>query len=260
MVVISVAIALLGLKLVRGSVELRKLKPQHDVAGFLIAVVGVIYAVLLAFLVVIQWEQFSAARDDATLEANAIGSLYRDAAALGTNGRELAGAVRSYASEIVFKEWPYMAARQEQDSNVDPYLNAMWRAVRTLRAPPGTGPDFVTKAVTDVGTASTERRKRLDEDSSQLASPLWVVLIVGGVLTIAFTYFFGLESFAAQATMISALTVIIALAVFVILTLDLPFTGDVAIGPTSMRDEITEFCSYNFVNPQLGRDCPGRHG
>ena len=34
---------------------------HNDVAGFIIAVVGVIYAVLLAFVVIVSWENFSQA-------------------------------------------------------------------------------------------------------------------------------------------------------------------------------------------------------
>jgi phosphotransferase system glucose/maltose/N-acetylglucosamine-specific IIC component len=34
---------------------------HNDVAGFIIAVVGVIYAVLLAFVVIVSWEKFNSA-------------------------------------------------------------------------------------------------------------------------------------------------------------------------------------------------------
>ena len=85
--------------------------------------------------------------------------------------------------------------------------------------------------------------------------PVWIVLIAGAALSIGFTYFFGLESFASQATMLSFLAILIALGLFVILTLDLPFTGDIAVKPSSLQAEIAEFCSYNFVNPKAGGNC-----
>jgi hypothetical protein len=55
--------------------------------------------------------------------------------------------------------------------------------------------------------------------------------------------------------MVSTLAVIISLSLFVILALDLPFTGDLAVQPTALRGEITEFCSYNFVAPGLVNNC-----
>ena len=46
-------------------------------AGFILAVVGVVYAVLLAFVVVIVWQQFDSARADADREATIVLALYR---------------------------------------------------------------------------------------------------------------------------------------------------------------------------------------
>jgi hypothetical protein len=68
-----------------------------------------------------------------------------------------------------------------------------------------------------------------------------------------------LESFTAQAIMVSTLAAIIALSLFVILTLDLPYTGDVAARPDALEAEINEFCSYNFVVPAGGENCDEEH-
>ncbi len=87
------------------------------------------------------------------------------------------------------------------------------------------------------------------DSSSQIPGPLWLVLIGGGAITVAFTYFFGLPSFRAQAIMVAALAAVIALSGLTILTLNLPFTGGVAIKPEAMRAEIDEFPAYNFRAP-----------
>ena len=52
-VVVSVGAGLGGLFVVRRSVALATLESHNDVAGFIIAVVGVLYAVILGFVVVI---------------------------------------------------------------------------------------------------------------------------------------------------------------------------------------------------------------
>ena len=254
-VAVAVATSLLGLALVRRSVEIRRLKPQHDVAGFIIAVVGVIYAVLLAFMVVVQWEAYASARSNAASEATALGNLYRDADAVGPRGRPLADAVFAYSTAIVEREYPYMSKHQEEDPTIDRYLNAMWRAVTRLPTSTPTQQAFVRQAITDVSAATEDRRTRIEDSSSLLSHPLWVVLLVGGALTVAFTYFFGLESFGVQAMMVSTLSVIISLSLFVILVLDLPFTGDLAVQPTALRGEVTHFCSYNFIAPPFLSNC-----
>jgi hypothetical protein len=54
---------------------------HNDVAGFIIAVVGVIYAVLLAFVVIVGWENFSRAKGVVGQEASALRTVYRDSGA-----------------------------------------------------------------------------------------------------------------------------------------------------------------------------------
>jgi hypothetical protein len=254
-VAIAVGTSLAGLVIVRKAVEVEGLKPQHDVAGFIIAVVGVIYAVLLAFMVVLQWESYSAASDHAAAEAIALGNLYRDADSFGASGRPLANAVSAYSKQIVDVEYPYVAKHQAEDPATDRYLNAVWKAVNTLPTSTPTQQAFMRQAINDVSTATEQRRNRVEDSGSLLPQPLWVVLLVGGALTVAFTYFFGLESFAVQATMVATLAVLISLSLFVILSLDLPFTGDIRVEPTTLKGEIEKFCSYNFVNGKVGSNC-----
>jgi Protein of unknown function (DUF4239) len=261
MVLVAIGLALGGLLLVRRSIEHSRFEPQHEVAGFIIAVVGVIYAVLLAFVVIIQWERFTTAEVDASSEATAIGNLYRDGIAVGTRagGVDLANAVAKYADHLVDAEWPYMAKHQAEEPTTDQYLNAVWKAVTQLQAPSAVDAGLVRQAVEDVSVASQMRRKRIQDSGSELPLPLWIVLLIGAGLTIGFTYFFGLENFTAQAIMVSTLAAIIALSLFVILTLDLPYTGDVAAKPDALEAEINEFCSYNFVVPTAGENCDQEH-
>jgi hypothetical protein len=254
-VVVAVAVSLLGLVLVRRSVELRRLRSLHDVAGFILAVVGILYGVLLGFMVVIQWEQYTTAVIDASAEAGSVSNVYRDAVALGPAGRPLAAAVRNYVEQLTYVDYPYVAKHLEGDPTVDRAFNSVLTAVIKLRENVPTDSFFVNQAVEDVAAVSQGRRTRIEDSSATLPGPLWLALLAGGVLTIGFTYFFGLESFRAQAIMVSALAVIIALSLFVILDFDLPFSGQTAIKPTSLKSDLVEFCLYDLANPQAGEHC-----
>ncbi|MBC7911605.1 MAG: hypothetical protein H7Y30_13945, partial [Pyrinomonadaceae bacterium] len=66
----SVIVAHFGLRLVRRKVPLEVLKQHHEVAGFIIGVLGAVYAVLLAFVAVAVWNQFEAADVTVAQEAN----------------------------------------------------------------------------------------------------------------------------------------------------------------------------------------------
>jgi hypothetical protein len=56
---LPVLLAVVGLLLVRSRLPHPRLKPHHDVAGYIYAGLAVLYAVLLAFVVVIVWQQFN---------------------------------------------------------------------------------------------------------------------------------------------------------------------------------------------------------
>ncbi len=238
---ISIGLSLVGLVIARRLIDVNKQKEHQDVAGFLIAVVGVIYAVLLAFVVVIVWEDFGNADTTASNEAAAVGNLYRDAvAAGGPQGLALEQSVRTYAQSVVTEDWPEVAKHQKGSVDTDMKLDQVWRDVRDLDPAQGSGIQqaFATQAVADVSTATEARRTRILESTSGIPTPLWAVLIVGGIITVAFSYLFAVERLWAHAVMVTALAALIGLSVLVILTLNLPYTGSVSVRPEAMQIEL----------------------
>ena len=76
-VVVLPLVALAGPVIVRRFVSLERLRGNNEVAGYKFATVGVLYAVLLAFVVVVVWEKFSQAENEVASEAGAAATLYR---------------------------------------------------------------------------------------------------------------------------------------------------------------------------------------
>src|SRR5688572_19853041 len=76
---VSVGLSLLGLLVVHRTIEVRQRARHNEVAGFIYAALGVIYAVILAFVVLVVLEQTGAAKAVADEEANLMSNLYHDA-------------------------------------------------------------------------------------------------------------------------------------------------------------------------------------
>ena len=68
-------VALAGLELVQRLVPASSRQPHNDVAGFIYAALGVIYAVLLALVVIAVWEEYRAASETVEQEANALAEI-----------------------------------------------------------------------------------------------------------------------------------------------------------------------------------------
>ncbi len=114
-VAISVALSLAGLFAVRRSIELSLLQDHHDVAGFFIGVLGVIYAVLLAFVVIVVWEDYLDASQNSDAEANQLVDLYWLAEGFDDAERDrIQLASRAYGQDVIENEWDSMA-----DGNAD---------------------------------------------------------------------------------------------------------------------------------------------
>ena len=77
------ALAMCGPFLVRRYVTLERLTTNNEVAGFKFATLGVLYAVLLAFAVILVWERFNDAEHAVAAEAGSAATLYRLALSMG---------------------------------------------------------------------------------------------------------------------------------------------------------------------------------
>ena len=75
MVIGACLAAVAGLELVQRLVPHEKRQEHNDVAGFLYAVIGVVYAVLLALLVIAVWEQYQKANETVESEANGVAEV-----------------------------------------------------------------------------------------------------------------------------------------------------------------------------------------
>jgi uncharacterized membrane protein len=101
----------LGLALFHRFVPISLRQRHNDVAGFLIAIVGVVYAVLLAFIAVAVWESFDAADKVTQHEADLVGNLYRDTVAFPEPlGGQLRGDLKQYLELVIKEEWPAQQA------------------------------------------------------------------------------------------------------------------------------------------------------
>jgi hypothetical protein len=97
LVAVAVVVAVCGLVLVQRLVPTDRRKQHNDVAGFIYAVLGVSYAVLLGLVLIAVWEKWDAADTLTADEANELAGIFYWAHALPQpEGRHVQELVRSY--------------------------------------------------------------------------------------------------------------------------------------------------------------------
>ena len=183
---------------------------HNDVAGFIIAVVGVIYAVLLAFVVVVSWENFSGAENVVGQEASALRNTYRDSTAFPPEVRErIHTNVRDYARTAIDREWPAMADGQPGDPQVAAVLDDFSANLTALPATNPTQQQYVAVEADRFNDLVTARSRRLDFVAQGVPAVLWAALGVGAAVTIGFTLIFGISSTLLHSLMTASLIALI---------------------------------------------------
>lgn len=231
MIVFYVSISITGLLLIRKFYPHSKCKHHNDIAGFIFATIGVIYAVLLAFIVVITWQDLDKAQDVTVNEANCIAALNRDATPLPAEFRaELKNDLINYVTYIINEEWQMMATGK-RSANVQKVQQELWELYAGFQPKNETQKIFFAESVKKLNQAAEMRRQRITSASTGIHPILYFVLIVGSFITIAFTMLFGTENLIPHLIMVSLLAGIIAITLFTVIVMDYPFTGDVRITP-----------------------------
>ncbi len=94
-----------------------------------------------------------------------------------------------------------------------------------------------------VAALADARRDRLVEAREGIPTILWVVLGVGAIVTVGFTYLFGLDDTTTHTLMVALLALVIGLVLFTIGSLEYPFSGDVRLGPDAFQLVLERFAS-----------------
>jgi hypothetical protein len=240
-------LALAGLELVQRLVPVSSRQRHNDVAGFIYAALGVIYAVLIALVVIAVWEEYDAASVTVEQEANALAEIFwlgnRLPEQEGSHIQELA---RSYAQDVIDEEWPLMEQGQAPLMTQTQGTPAGWTLIDEIRASlqdfqPQTPADeqLYAEGLDQVQRLADARRMRLVAAEEGIPGVLWSVLIFGGIAAVGFTYLFGLENTWAHRLMVLTLAAVIGLVLFTIGAMEHPFSGGARIG-TGAFDLILE--------------------
>jgi hypothetical protein len=233
----AVASALPGgaLWLVQRRVPAEVRHAHNEVAGFISAVVGVIYAVVLAFVAIVVWEQFGEAEATVRHEANAVSDVFR-----GSLGypeplrRRIRDRALEYVRAVIDEEWKLQAR-----GHVSPEARKIVEALQKdlLEFEPGTLREQVVHAeqLRHMNALLDQRRLRFAHGESGIQPVVWVVILLGGALVASYACFLGTENVRAHLAMTAVLGASIGLVILLIVALDYPFRGSVSIGPEAFE-------------------------
>lgn len=202
-----------------------RLSLNNEVAGFKFAVVGVFYAVTLAFVVIAVWEDYRGTEAAVRDEAKAAVDLHRVSYALPQGGKEIREHLVTYVDDVQKHGWPAMALGKPS-VKVSDDLKALTAAVLSVE-PEDDRQSAIFQHALDLLTVMTDNRnERLDSADGSVPAILWFVLIAGGLITLGYPAFFAASNVVAQVLMTASLAALVAMSLLLGVAFDFPFTGE----------------------------------
>jgi len=227
----SMAASVAGMLFVRRFANINWLKEHHEVASYFFLMVGTLYSVLVAFAIFVVWSGFKDADNNLQHEASEAADLSRLSLSMPDPDRKaISNALMEYLKSVVDDEFPAMAEGRDSQRTWEA-VQKLWEAYSTGHVDTLQDQANFAESLRHLTLLSDLRRTRLFTNRGTVPSSLWCLLITGGVLLVAFTYFFGHESALSQGCMTAALAGILSFSLFMIASLDTPYSGVASVTP-----------------------------
>ena len=223
----SMLLSVAGLCVSRRVLPMKTLEAANDIVGNYLQTLGSIYAVLLAFVVFVVWNQFNEARGFVETEANELLDLHRAVAGLAepTIG-QLRVLSRAYLDAVLGNEWTTMAGHgPDGPGESAAILDQMWTAVHDADPAAGGGAPAYREVLKRLDDISDARSSRLNASRTRIPQAMRVLLYSGAVTMVGSMYLFAVASFAVHATITALLAGAISHVLFIIEDLDNCFGG-----------------------------------
>ena len=236
---ITTSFALFGVYLVRKKYSADVLKENHEVAAIIFNAFGLFYGVMVAFVVFVTWSGYSDATKNLQLEASEALDIFHSAESFPDSPKKIIQqGVRDYIAAVYNDE-----VKRMSDGDISLYSGGAHANLRILfsqmDATSIPNRELYAESLRCLNNLAQYRRLRIFAGNDTIPPVIWLVLLVGGLLAVSYTFFFGMKNIKAQYLLTATLTVMISSILFLIYVLDHPFTGASKVSLEPLRQAMS---------------------
>lgn len=240
-VIPTILISLAILWLVRKFISHHTLREHHDVAGFTFSIIGVLYSVILGFIVINVQNRYNQTEETIHTEVTMLSDLYRDADYLPPNSHDhIRSALRKYVDYVIQIEWKDPGSQKNRLGS-QKILRDLWNSYYSVDLQDAKMRIWYQQSISKLDQLMNARLARQFSAKEHLGGMMWSLLIIGAVITIGFMFFFGLENIHSQMLMTALLAGYLSFMLYLVFSLDHVFTG-----PKAIQSEIFEQAIVTF--------------
>jgi basic membrane protein A and related proteins len=195
----------------------------------MLGVVAALFGLLLAFVIIIAYQNFLEADANVTRAADALSSIVRDSEAFpGSGGDNVRAAVGSYVRAVVNDEWP-QAKNGHQSVLASGGLDAVGATLQMVNPKSPAQVAFYDDAVTQLNAAVAARRDRLRSVAGGIPRSIGVLILFSSFVIIGYAVLVGSPSFWFHVLGPAAIAMVVAVSLVVLVDLSYPFSGSLSI-------------------------------
>lgn len=236
--VLAITLVLVGVWAIRRLVPATREGFHAEISAAVLGVVAAIFGLLLAFVIVIGYQNYLDAEANVSQEADALASVVRDSAAFGEpGGATVRDAVGTYVRSVVQDEWPEMRDGSDSDTTRGS-LAGIFSAFRGVQPRNETQRAFYDDAVRKLNDALEARRDRIEYADGGLPRDIVLLLIFCSLVIIGYAMVAGSPSYGFHVVGPLAIAVVVTASLIVLADLSYPFSGEVAVSADPFRSGV----------------------
>jgi hypothetical protein len=216
------------------------------------AFVSTAFAVLLAFVVFEAFENYDKAREGADTEALTVVQLSRTADGFVPAQRnEFEGLLICYARAVVHHDWPAMKNGDLSSEEADLWSLKMRQAMLHINTDTDLRYVSFFQLMEEQDNRTAARETREAQAGRNVPPPMWFVLILGALLTIAGAIVFvdPRGSVVVQGGLVASVAALATASLLLVVFLDRPYEGQAgSLEPVQMERAITTLENQQHVN------------
>jgi hypothetical protein len=258
---IGIAILVLGVLVTLGCIFIVGHWIPEDVKGrasdswAIFAFCGVLYALVLGFVLSYALSGYQESNSDVGAEAHSVTGLSRAATLFDADSRDQIGhELICYARAVVEDEWPLM----ESGGRSVLAGAATDRLIRSVGALGRSNPDnaALLSSLDRIRELSESRAARLQASTIRLPAVFWLFMLAGAlILCLYATILAGRERPLGQFIYILPVALLLLSSLYLVSAFERPFTGANRIQPTAMETSLKSVTSF-IPDPRADRPCP----
>lgn len=223
-------VVVLAVWLVRRRVPATSEGFHAEISAPMLGVAATLFGLLLAFVIIIGYQNFLDADASVSREAGALSSIVRDSAAFpARGGRNVRLAVGNYVRAVVNDEWPQMHDSGKASAIAGRGLDEISVALRTSKPTSSVQTAFYDDAVAQLNGAVTAREDRLEKAAGGLPRDLVELILFSSFVIVAYAVFVGSPNFWFHVLGPAAIAMVVAVSLVVLLDLAYPFSGVLSV-------------------------------